>query len=664
MLKNYFKVAFRNILKDKLYTFINIIGLSLGIASCLFILLFISDELSYEKFNTKADRIYRVIEFIEEDGAGEQSASAPFPVGPTLIQDYSNLIDNYVRFFNTQSPTILVKDQEADKQFNERNVYFVDSTFFSIFDQTVLQGNGKTALEEPNSIVLTESAAKKYFGDSDPIGKTLQVENALLCKITAVIKDSPLNSHIKYDILISFSTLKNFFGGQYPSTWYWNPCWTYIELNEKADPQTLVNYFPEFVEKYFPAQSKDLTRLDLQKLTDIHLKSNLQYEMSPNSSESNIYVFTLIGIIILFIAGMNYMNLSTARSTKRSKEVGLRKTLGGEKKQLIFQFLMESVIIVFIASLFSLFLCAVGLNYFNSLTEKLLGIEVLFTSTILIPLFIIFILIGIGSGLYPAFVLSSYIPVKVLKDSQEKGGRGALLRKILVVVQFSLSIILILGTIIAIDQLNFLRKSNTGFNTDQILYVSALRTPIGQNYNAFKTDLEKQESISSVTGVLDVLGSGYQGNNIQFEGQEASIMYPVFWVHHDFFKTFDLDIIAGRPFKETITTDDSLALVVNESFTRSMNWTAEETIGKPFTFQRFTGEIVGVVEDFNYESKHKPIGPLAIQLRTHPFSYNFALKNLAIRIQSDDVQSAVKTVETKWNELVPGRPFEFFLIDQ
>lgn len=664
MLRNYLTVALRNILKDKFYSFINVFGLMLGIASCLFIAIYVADEVSYDRYNSKAEKTYRINEFIETEGSGERSSSVPFPLGPTLAEDYAPLIETQVRFFDFQSPTLLITERESKKEFNEPEILFVDSTFFDVFDHEVIKGNRSTALQQPNSLLLTDRAAKRYFGNEDPIGKVLRIENQLDLVVTALMPDPPSNSHFTFDMLVSFSTVRNFFNGQTPENWYWNPCWTYVVLKDGVSREDLESKLPEFVQKYFPEFIRKETRLTLQPLTDIHLKSDLEFELQANSSEENIYVFTVIGAVILLIASINFMNLSTARSAKRAKEVGLRKTLGSQRSQLVIQFLMESLIIALVAIILSVALVLLGLPFFNSLAEKNLDIAVVFQPQLMLIIVLIFIVVGAGSGLYPAFVLSSYIPVKVLKDSTAKGGRGALLRKSLVVAQFALSIIMIISTVVAINQLNFLRQSDTGFDKDQLIYISALRTPITETYPTFKKEMEERPDVVGVTGVYDVLGSKHQGDNFRFEGMDKTKLFSVMWIGLDFFKTFDLKIVAGREFKENIATDDSLALVINEAMARQFGWTADEAIGKPFEYQQYHGEIIGVVEDFNFVSKHKRIEPLVLQLRSSPLHFNFLLKYVAVKLRSDELQRTLAAVEDKWKALAPGRPFDFFFLDE
>lgn len=626
-------------------------------------MIYISDELSYDTFHSKSDRTYRLNEFIETEGSGERSSSMPFPVGPTLAEDYATIIETQVRFFDFQSPTLLLENKETNKQFNESQIFFVDSTFFDVFDgYELIKGNRETALELPSSILLTESMAKKYFGEEEPIGKILKYQTNQDLIVRGVLPDAPLNAHFQFDFLVSMSSVKQQYGGTLPKNWYWNPCWTYLVLNEGHSPDELDAIFPEFIDKYFPNFIKNESRIALQKLTDIHLTSDLDFEIQANSSQSNIYVFSIIGLLILFIASFNYMNLSTAKSVKRSKEVGIRKTMGGKRGQLIFQFLIESNILTFISVIFSLLFVWLSLPFFNAFAEKSIAFSYVFDTNILLGLIGVILFIGLGSGIYPALVLSSFSPIKGLKG-QDKKGLGNGLRKLLVVVQFSISIMMIIGTVVATNQLDFLRKSDTGFDKEQVLYVSALRSPIAQNYDAFKNEVVRQSDVKDMTAVVDALGARYQGDNFRFEGMEKGKLFSVFWVRHDFFKTFGLEIVQGRPFKKHILTDDSLALVINESMCRNMGWSNEEAIGKSYNYRRHTGRVVGVVKDFNFKSKHSGINPLIIQLNTHPNSFSLFIKYLAIKLDSEDLSNTLAGIEETWTKFAPGRPFDYFFLN-
>lgn len=624
-------------------------------------MIYISDELSYDRMHSKADRIYRINEFMIDEDAGERSSSLPFPVGPTLRADFPSMVESQVRLFDYQSPSLMLENKETNKAFNETRLFFADSTFFDVFDFELVKGNKETALDEPNSLLLTETMAKKYFGNEDPMGKILrfQAERDLIVK--GILPDTPLNTHFQFDFIGSMSTVRQSFNGRLPRTWYWNPCWTYLVLSDQNSSKELEALFPNFILKYFPEFLHGDVKMTLQPLTDIHLKSDLEFEIQPNSSENNVYVFTVIGLLILFIACFNYMNLSTAKSAKRSKEVGIRKTLGSKKSYLITQFLLESIIITSIAVIVSLVLFLAILPAFNSFTEKSIGFSMLFQPHILFGLIGVVLIIGVGAGIYPAFVLSTFSPIKGLKGEQK--GKGGNLRQMLVILQFSISIIMIIGTSIATDQLDFLRQSDTGFDKEQVLYISALRTPIAQKYEAFKNEILRRQDINSMTAVVDALGARHQGDNFRFEGMERSTLFSVFWSKHDFFKTFGLNIVQGRPFKENILSDDTAAIVINQALCRRLDWREDEAIGKAYEYGNRPGKIIGVVEDFNFASKHRNIEPLVIQLRNNPGSFNLLIKYLAIKLDTENIGETLSFVEGKWNEFAPGRPFDYFFLE-
>lgn len=662
MLKNYFKVAYRNFSKESLYSFINIIGLATGIACSLLIFLYVSDELSYDRHHAQADRIYRINEFFEaEDGSGERSASLPFPMAEALIMDYPNMVKETVRFFNFQAPMLTVANESAEKQFNERNFYFVDSTYQRVFDFQLVKGSAATALDNPNSVILTESMVRKYFQDEEPMGKMLRFQGQTDLLVTGVMKDMPLNSHFHPDFLASFSTLRGFYNNNSFSGWYWNPCWTYVLLNANVDPADLEAKFPEFAQKYLPAIIKDDVYFKLQPLTDIHLKSHLQFEMEANSSEANIYLFSGVAIFVLLIACINFMNLSTARSMNRAKEVGMRKVIGGQKKQLVTQFLVESVFLSLLAVIVAIAFVYLNLFWFNNFAGKNLSLNL---GNPLIFSGLLFTGIGVGlvSGIYPAMVLTSFNPIKALKAKREQS-KGLSFRRILVVVQFSISIILIISTGVAIKQLNFLQNDDTGFRKDHILMVPVIRTPIGPKYQSFIDEALKYEDIHSITALEEVLGAKYQGGNYQFEGMEASSLFSRLNVRHDFLKTFDIPLLAGRDYSREVYTDDSLALVVNEALVKGLGWTAEQAIGKKVDLGQYRGQIIGVTKNFNFSSKHEAITPLVLHLNTNPRAFNLFIKYMAVKVSPDDVQQSIANLEKIWKETLPDRPFEYFFLD-
>ncbi|MEP2025711.1 MAG: ABC transporter permease [Reichenbachiella sp.] len=661
MLKNYFLVAFRSLLRDKFYSSINVLGLALGITCCLLIMIYISDELSYDRMHTKADRIYRINEFMEDESGGERSSSLPFPVGPTLSAEYPSLVEAQVRLFDYQSPTLMIENKQTNKAFNERRMFFADSTFFDVFDFELIKGDKNTALDEPNDLLITETMAKKYFGNEDPIGKILRFQNERDLIVKGILADTPHNTHFQFDFIGAMGSVRQGFGGSLPRTWYWNPCWTYLVLKEGTQASDLESLFPDFIVKFFPDFMQGEVVMRLQALTDIHLTSDLEFEIQPNSSENNVYVFSIIGILILFIACFNYMNLSTAKSAKRSKEVGIRKTLGSKKRYLVSQFLLESILITSIAVLVSLLFFWLILPSFNAFTEKSIGFAMLLQPKILLGLLGVVLFIGVGAGIYPAFVLSSFSIIKGLKGAQK--GSSSRLRQTLVIIQFCISIIMIIGTSVAVNQLDFLRQSDTGFDKEQILYISAQRTPMVQRYEAFKKEITRHTDIQNVTGVVDALGARHQGDNFRFEGMERSSLFSVFWPMHDFFETFGLNVVQGRPFKKNILSDDTAAVVINQAMCRRMNWRDDEAIGKSCEYSNRQGKVIGVVEDFNFASKHRNIEPLVIQPRIDPGNFNFLIKYVAIKMDTENLKETLSFVESKWNEFAPGWPFDYFFLE-
>jgi len=662
MFKNYLRVAYRNFVKDSLYSFINIIGLATGIACSLLIFLYVSDELSYDRFHPTPQQVYRVNEFFEsEDGSGERSSSIPFPMGDALQVDYPGMVKEVVRFFDFQAPTLTVAYEPAEKQFNERNFYFVDSTYYKVFDLPLLKGNSTTALNNPNSVIVSESMAKKYFGDAEPVGKMLRFQGQTDLLVTGVMKDPRSNSHFQADFLASFSTLKSFFGGRLPDGWYWNPCWTYLLLDENTRPADLEARFPEFVQKHLPAFIKDDVYLKLQALTDIHLRSHLQFEMEANSSEANIYLFSGVAIFVLLIACINFMNLSTARSLNRAKEVGMRKVVGSQKHQLITQFLLESILMSVLAVIVSILFVSLSLFWFNDFAGKNLTLN-LSDPVIVGGLALVGIGVGLLSGIYPAIVLTSFNPAKALKLKREQS-RGLSFRKVLVVVQFSISIVLIICTGVAIRQLNFLQNDDIGFAKDHVVMIPVIGTPIAPKYEAFVTEALTHKGIESITALEEVLGAKYQGGNYQFDGMDASRLFSRLNVRHDFLKTFNIPLLAGRDYSREVHADDSLALVVNEKLVKSLGWTAETAIGKPYTLGRFRGQIIGVTRDFNFSSKHEAIAPLVLHLNTNPRAFNLFIKYMAVKITPETSRESIATLEKIWKQTLPDRPFEYFFLD-
>ncbi len=663
MYKNYFTVFKRGFVKQKGYSFLNVFGLALGIACFLLISLYIRDEYSFDRMHSKADRIYRIHEIFQSEGVGERSASQPFPVAEALLNDHGAQIEKAVRLFNFQAPTLVVSTIDNKKEFNESRLFFADSTFFDVFDFPLIQGNPTNALADARSIVITASMAKKYFGDEDPMGKFLKFQGNQNLLVTGILEDVPLNTHFQFDFLVSFATLHDVYDPSVPQQWhwYWNPCWTYLLMKDQEAANVVQSAMPAFVKKYFPEIVRNDVAMELIPLTDIHLKSHMDYEIQPNSSITTVYVFASIAAFVLLIACINFINLSTARAAKRAKEVGMRKTLGGQKSQLVFQFLFESILLCVISVIISVCIVVVTLPLFNSFAEKNINVAVLFESFYLALLILLPLGVGFMSGIYPAFILSSFRPITALKSnaSQEK---GTVFRKSLVVVQFTLSIILLIGTGVAIDQLNMLRNSDTGFQHENVIMIPVLRLPIAKNYMTLRNEFLRNENTLSVTAVEEVVGAKHQVGNYLFEGMEVSKPFPRLNTRHDFLKTFNIPVVAGRDYSEDIITDDSLALLVNETLVKQMGWTNENAIGRKFS-NRSNRMIVGVVKDFHFTSRHQPIRPLVLELNMRDQAFETLIKYMAVRISGNDVSATISWLEKQWKAQMPGWPFQYFFLD-
>ncbi len=664
MLKNYIKITRRTFTRQRVYSLLNVSGLSIGLACFILIFLYIQDELSYDGFHSSADRTYRVVEHFESEGVGEHSASLPFPTGPTLINDFPGQIKHAVRLFNFQSPNLALANREADKAFNESRVFFADSTFFDVFDFTLEAGNRKTALDAPNAVLITRSMAKKYFDEEDPMGKFLEFQGTQNLLVTGILEDAPHNAHFQYDFIISFSTIKYWYNGQYPTSWYWNPCWTYVVLEENTLKEDVESLLPDFVLKYFPEFISNEVTLELQPLKDIHLYSRLDYEIQANGNIQNVYIFGAVALFVLIIAAINFINLSTARANKRAKEVGVRKSLGSAKIQLIYQFVLESVLLTSVAVIIAVAIVILILPEFNLLTGRSLDIGILSEANLITGLVVLTLLVGLVSGFYPAFVLSSFNTVSVLKNAHLKT-RGLTFRRILVTVQFMISIMLITGTFVAIDQLGYLQNKDVGFDQGNVLMIPVIRSNMGEYYETFRNNALQSTSVRSMTAVEEIVGAKHQVGNYQFEGMERSKPFPRFFVLHDFTKTMDIELVAGRDYDRSVVTDDSLALVVNEALVKSMGWgSAEEAINKRFYFRkRLIGRVIGVVRDYNFVSKHNPIGPLMLPLNTHPRAFDLFIKYVSVKIDGDRLWEAVTDLENAWHAVLPDRPFDYFFLD-
>jgi putative ABC transport system permease protein len=667
MIKHIFTIAIRNILKYWNYSLINITGLAIGLASFLFIILYISDELSYDRFNDKADRIYRVNRFYNANNANEDAATCPFPLASTLETAYPELVEKTVMFFNGLRPKWFfdyTNNKNEVVKFNESNFYFVDSTVFEVFTFPFLQGDPKTALARPSTIVLTESTAKRYFGNESPIGKTLRIEEFANFEITGVIKDIPPQSHFRIDMLTSISTFIQYNGGrsQFNPGWIGNPFWTYVLLKPGIKSEMLDQKFPDFYKTYYTEIKNQDVRHYLQSLTDIHLKSHHMYEMHQNSDIMYVYILSIIAGIVLILACINFMNLVTASSAGRAKEIGIKKVFGGDRRSLAIQFLGEAIIQSVFAMIIAFILLTLFLPGLNNFTGKQILTSFLFQPRLFSFSILLSIVVGIFAGIYPAVILSSFQPLNILKGVLKNGSKSATARRSLVVFQFTISIGLIIAAFVVFAQLNFLRNAKIGFKKDQIITFETAGQ-LFRNYEAFKQELKENSDIVSVTGMEDVLGVNHNTRAYQIEGLNPDEDYyvPAFMVDWDFIQTFDFKVISGRAFSRDFPSDTLNAVVINETMVKHMGWTLDNAIGRKVKSQDGDERVIGVVKDFNAMSLRTPLNNFIIDMFRRPQVF---ARVIAVRINSNKYSEAIKFIESKWNKFVPTRPFEYNIFEQ
>lgn len=663
MIREYFRIAVRQLLKEKVYSTITISGLALGLACVLCILLFVNDELSYDQYHSKKDRIFRVIQGGDSE---EQSSSLPFPSGPTLQSDFPDMVEQQVRLFNFQASTLsVVHEQNGEKRpFNEPHFFFGDSAYFKIFDHEFIEGNPERALMGPGFVVVTRSTAQRYFGTTDAIGKIILFEGKYDLMVNGVVEDIPTNSHFRFDFLASMSSLPQLGFNIPEKNWYWNPAWTYVLLKDAAQKPVLQQQMPAFVQKYYHPSVKDETQLNLQPVTNIYLHSRSEYEIGVMSDARNIRVFSIIGFVILLIAIINFINLSTARATDRFKEIGVRKVTGASKSKLLGQFIFESLMISFIALALAGLLSALLLPSLNNLAGKSFTLTQLFKPVVVGSMIAIGLASGLVSGIYPAFYLASLNPVAVLRSSSSAQGGKSMLRKSLTVFQFAISTVLIVVTLVIYNQIVYMKETPMGFDKEQIVVLPVQRLSIVPNYDAFKDRILTNPSIISVSTTNTLIGKDYQASNYKKEGEDTESFYPCLFVRHDFAQTMGIKLLAGRDFNRDITAPGYYALI-NNSLCKTWGWTPAEAVEKTIE-GTLEGKIkiVGVTEDYHFASLKQSITPMIMLQADFAKSRDFFTRFVMIRLKLDQADQALSYLKSVWSETVPESPFDYFFLDE
>lgn len=668
MIRNYIKTAFRSLVKNRAFTAINVFGLALGLAACLLIVLYVFDELSFDRYNTKSDRIYRVNEDLKLGNNNVLYAVCMPPLAQTLKSDFPE-VEDAARL--KAAGGFHVKNE--NENILEYGTVFADPAIFNVFTLPMIYGNPVTALKDPNSVVLTETAAKKYFNSTDIVGKTLKIDNNQLLNITGIIKDIPKQSHFNFDFFISMST----WADSKSTQWLRSDYNTYILFKKGADVKAFESKLPAFLKKYSEGEMKSQLHLDmaafekggsyfrlnLTPLTDIHLHSNRSGELGHNGTVQYVYIFSAVALFILLIACINFMNLSTARSSNRAREVGVRKVLGSPRKYLIAQFLTESILVTLAAAVIAVIAAAFLLPVFNQLSGKELVLDAQVLKWLAPSLVVIIVVVGGLAGSYPAFFLSAFQPINVLSGKISAGFKGGMLRSVLVVFQFCISIFLIVGTIVIYNQLNYIQTKNLGYNRNQVLIINRA-FELGSHTKTFKDEIKQLPGVANATLTGFLPTSQSRNESIFYKDATADTrqsIFPQTWnVDEDYISTLGMKMAAGRTFSSKMSTD-STGLVINETAAKFLDFA--DPINK--TLYRNTDgnanhikpyHIIGVVKDFHFNSLRENISPVIFTLGDDGGA-------LSVRVSTSNMPALIAQIKNKWEGLTQSH-FEYSFMDQ
>ncbi|HUF11309.1 MAG TPA: ABC transporter permease [Rhodothermales bacterium] len=660
MLRNYVTLAIRNLRKHAAYTFINVIGLTLGIACCLLILIFVKGELGFDRFHENASRLYRLDKVVTpRTGSIERDVITSGPMGPALAADYPE-VEQAVRVLPWFDDVLTTHGETSIKL---SNTVFADSNFFDVFSFGLLRGDPSTALAAPLSIVLSEETAHTFFGEDDPVGRRLIGMNGLEFTVTGIVENTPTNSHLLYDAVASWSSLSPEVAGQdftWLASWFPQAVYTYLLLAPEADAEALEVKLVDFMRRHFPQRAEQYA-LYLQPLSGVYLDSSdlLHNRKVRAGNRTYVYLFAVVAALVLLIACINFMNLSTARAAKRAREVGVRKVLGASRGQLIRQFLGESFLTTAVALILALWVVELAMPGFRALTAKPLVSGVWQSPAILAGLVGVLLGVGLMAGAYPAFFLSGFRPVHARKGGDDPS-RSALPRQVLVTLQFTISIALIVGTIVVYRQMDFLLSKDLGFKKDQIVVLPIEDTEMSRNFDAFKQMLLDHPSVTHVTGSNRVPGEGMMSFGINPEGKSQDQTWTATAIRvddFDFLDTYGLELVAGRYFDPQFTTDSTHAVVINEALARSLGW--DDPVGKRLDVpgEVTEGTVIGVVKDFHFSSLRQVIEPLLFYVAPRH-------AELSLRISGEDIPSTLAYIRRSWETFDNAYPFEYKFLDE
>jgi putative ABC transport system permease protein len=654
MIKNYLLLAIKNLRKQKLFSLINILGLTVGITCCLMIFLFILNEFGYDNFHKKGKYIYRVMRVAKEKGERTEIPYLSAPYATALLNDYPNDIQKAVRVMPDND---LISYKTVS--FNEKNIFLTDSNFFELFDFPLLKGNPASVLKEPNSIVLTASSAKKYFGSEDPIGKVVEFNKKLQLKVTGVAQDVPVNSHLNFDMVVPIS---NFHTATWFNQWPNNSMFVYVLLNPATNPDQLKKRFPSFMDKYmgkYYAEAGFKMDLTINPLNKIYFEQFTPFDDVKHGNKKMVYIFISIAILILIIACINFVNLATARATDRSKEIGLRKVMGAIRKQLVGQFILESLLFASLASVLAVILLILLMPTYTSLLGYALP-SFWFNPYVYIFIVSVIIVVGLLAGSYPALLLSSFSPIESLKGKFRVGKNGAFFRKTLVVFQFGISVLLIISITIMMFQMNYVKNKDLGFDKEQSMIVKIDNSQIWDKKIQFKNELSDIPSVKSISLMSGEPGGFHDFSSFESEARPyEKLMFNTEYADFEYGKTLGLKIIAGRDFSSQFKTDSDRSVIINRAAASKLGYTPQQALGKWIKNamrDSLRRNIIGVVEDFHFASLKEPIGPLVI-------STNDDRRLALIKLRTNHLESSIQDIRKKYAAVAPNYPFEYDFLD-
>ena len=653
MLKNYFKIAFRGLWRHKAFSILNITGLAVGMSAFFLIYRYVRFETSYDRYNTKADRIYRLVTDLKSTAATQHQPLTSAPMAIHLKADYPEVAD-IVRLIGNG---MLIR--RGDVKFQENNTVFADSSLFSLFDFPLVAGDPSTVLKEPYSIVLSQTTAKKYFGDANPVGQSIFfADSSYNATVTGVMKDIPENSSVKADLFVSISSMRRFRDSM-DYRWGSFNTYSFVLLKPGADPNRLQSKLAAFMDRHYGAKLKQQKQdyvLSLEKLKDVYWSTRGGF---VTGSRSNVYIFSVVGLFILLIACINFVNLTTARSAERAKEVGIRKVVGAARSQLTRQFLGESILISLVAFVVSIGLCSLVFPLFNQLAGKPIGTNIFTQPGSILTLLFIALLIGLLAGVYPALVLSSFQPIASLKGRFSSSTKGLFLRKGLVIVQFTISIALIIGTAVVYSQLNYMRSRELGFDKEQML---VLDTHKDVNRQAFRQEITAIPNVQSTGFSGSIPGDGTWGAYSQVENSRGEMQVAdldLTYVDFGFLEQYKFKLLAGRTFSKDIATDTMQAMLLNEKAVTLFGYASPQAaIGKNFSQWGKKGRIIGVIKNYNFTGLQKEITPLSICLNFDDCNY------LSVKLSGRDLPATIAAIKSRWNKIAPSRSFDYFFLDE